>query len=188
MRLEHWVWKRTGINLFRLREDRRVLEKEIIPRLKKALTTLERQHVLSIGVDWHCLHYREFFPFPKYDFSTIDCDASKKPTIVCRMQEMHKHFPFEYLNIVLCNGVVGWGINDQEEVLKAFWSLFQAMSKGGVVVVGVDMLTTSGHLVANEIKEAGFEPYWLKDVGTHFYTKTSYRHLYMFFQKKDPPR
>ena len=184
-KFEHWVWRVFKINLHRLRHDRRVLERVIIPKMKSLLHK-KYSTVLSVGTEWHCLHYRNLFAESRYEFWTIDSDESKRPAsykqhLTAPMREIDTRFPYKYFDLVL---FIGWGIDTEADVYVSFAALFRTMATEGLLVVGINEDGESLQFSPlNRIVEAGFVQVSIGCLGYYVNTNTPYRHTYYFFKK-----
>lgn len=125
-----------GIDLYKRSPDRKLLEKKILPHLA-ALPDVRR--VLFIGCDWYTRGYRKFFA--RQDYWTLDYDPEKKPFgssqhIVGSMTNLAAHFAPDSLDVIVCNGVFGYGLNDPQAVSQAFNECYSCLRAGGILVLG----------------------------------------------------
>ncbi|HEY6824557.1 MAG TPA: hypothetical protein VI195_08955, partial [Steroidobacteraceae bacterium] len=92
-------------------EDRRVLEQIIFPYLA-SLADVRR--VLFVGCDWYTRHYEPVF-FPARTFWTIDPAPrarrfAGRQHIVDALENLPRHFDPDYFDLIICNGVYGFGL------------------------------------------------------------------------------
>ena len=108
-----------------------------------------------------------------------------KHHIVDGLQNVSAHFTPRSLDLIVCNGVFGCGLDAAADVEGAISGCHETLIDGGVLVIGVSdieewrphALETSGALHA-------FEPYTSPPLQTADYlTDTPYRHRYLFFRK-----
>lgn len=125
---------------FRLqyKPDRRVLEKVIFPAL---LAEEGLRRVLFVGCAWYTRSYSE--GFRDREFWTMDVDerARRYATerhVVASMTALANHFEPESLDVVICNGVVGFGLDSEEDCDRAFDGAYRALRPGGLLIVGWD--------------------------------------------------
>jgi SAM-dependent methyltransferase len=136
-RLTKWLIDQLGVDLVWGSADRRVLEGEILPWLS-AQSSLGR--VLFVGCEWYTYGYRKWFPAETY--WTLDYDPEKKlfgsPTLhlVDSMTNLADHFEPEGLDLIICNGVFGWGLNAPDDIEAAFSAVHRSLRPGGFFLLG----------------------------------------------------
>lgn len=118
---------------------RRILEEEIFPHYRDRK---DISRILFVGCDWYTYHYRKEFDHPK-KFITIDPDLKKikfgsKFHVVAPLEELDRHFPKEYFDLIICNGVFGDGLNERQQCELAFDLCYQHLRTGGEFVLGWD--------------------------------------------------
>jgi len=97
--------------------------------------------VLFVGCDWYTKHYCKFFRGMEY--WTIDPDQGKKRYgsrnhLVDFLEHLHYYFPSGYFDLIICNGVYGWGLNQKKQCETAFRNCFDCLREGGEFVLGWD--------------------------------------------------
>jgi Methyltransferase domain len=118
-------------------DDRRVLEQVIIPYLSAQRNT---HRVLFVGCEWYTRHYKKFFAGKEY--WTIDFDPSKSAYgseghhIVDSIENIGNYFTENYFDVIVCNGVFGWGLNTKEQTKNAFGGCYKLLRTGGHFVLG----------------------------------------------------
>jgi len=100
-----------GVESYLLNEDRHVLEQVIFPYF---LCRKQYQNVLFVGCHWYTKGYNRYFVERK-NYWTIDIDPRKikygaRQHVVDGMQNLTRHFHAGTLDLILCNGVFGWGL------------------------------------------------------------------------------
>ena len=117
-------------------KDRKVLERTILPAFA---ANDELQRVLFVGCEW----YTKFYPkiFAGRDFCTIDVDPVKRrwgaPThVVGAFQDLARHFPASRFDLILCNGVLGAGINVRADAEASLAGCFHCLRGGGLMMLG----------------------------------------------------
>ncbi|OFV92542.1 MAG: hypothetical protein A3G76_00420 [Acidobacteria bacterium RIFCSPLOWO2_12_FULL_65_11] len=120
--------------------DRRVLEGDILPELARDPTVTR---LLFVGVQWYTRHYPD--QFGGKTFATIDPDPEVarlggNPHAVGRVQDIEEHFPGLVFDAIVMTGVIGYGLNDRDEVDRALGACAKALRPGGWLVLGVDEL------------------------------------------------
>jgi SAM-dependent methyltransferase len=116
--------------------DRRVLEDAIIGGLARQPGFTR---VLFVGCDWYTAHYPSLWPHGV--FTTIEPNPKKarhgaQRHIVDVLQNLQRHVEPGSFDVVICNGVYGWGLNDPHDCEVAFQACIEALAHGGVLVLG----------------------------------------------------
>jgi SAM-dependent methyltransferase len=174
-----------GLASFLRNEDRRVLEQIIFPYF---LNDQACQNILFVGCDWYTKGYTAWFAGKNY--WTIEVDPALRKFgadqhIVDSLQNVSCHFPRGTLDLIICNGVFGWGLDTPSDVEKAIGACYDALRDGGILVVGVDGVEER-RPYALETSDAlrAFAPYTFPPLDTADYlTDTPYRHRFLFFSK-----
>jgi hypothetical protein len=175
-----------GVDSYLTNEDRRVLEQLIFPYFLRDDT---RHNILFVGCSWCTKGYSK--RFEKKNYWTIDIWPWKKrygarQHIVDGLQNLDKHFKPGALDLILCNGVFGWGLDSKADVERAFQACFGALRDDGVLVVGWDDVEERRPfpLAESECLRA-FKPLVFPPLGTAEYlTGTPDRHTYTFYIKQ----
>jgi len=133
---------RLGIDIRLNEDDRRILEKIILPSFAADDGI---RNVLFVGCDWYTKFYPRMFPGRK--FWTLEIDPRKrvygsKLHIVDSAVNIGNHFLSEPLDLIVCNGVLGYGLDSRDDVEKAFAGCFASLRTGGVLLVGWDDIRT----------------------------------------------
>ena len=123
---------------FQPQPDRRILNDVILPAI---LANLEYRRILFVGCAWYTRHYGE--QFSERDFSTIDVDERVKKFgsqhhVVGSMTELSRHFGMGSLDVLICNGVLGFGLDTVDGAEQAFREAYLCLRPGGLLVIGWD--------------------------------------------------
>lgn len=118
--------------------DRHVLEEVIFPAL---LADEGMRRVLSVGCAWYTRAYEE--RFGDREFWTIDVDErarryAGKRHIVASITAITEHFQPGSLDVVICNGVVGFGLDSEDDCNRAFRGAYRCLRPGGLLIIGWD--------------------------------------------------
>lgn len=129
---------RLGIPMRLRTPGRSLLEKVVLPYYASIARGCR---VLFVGCDWYTQHYKKVFR--DAEFWTIDPDPSKKRFgarnhIVGYLEELCDYFIPEYFDFIICNGVLGHGLDKLEQADLAFNSCFVCLRQGGKFMVGRD--------------------------------------------------
>ena len=95
------------------------------------------------------------------------------------------HFDAGSLDVILCNGVFGWGLDAREDVERAFAGCHRCLRPGGLFVLGWNDTPETRPFPLDECEALKrFEPYVFPPLGaSHVPTETELRHTYDFFVK-----
>ncbi len=165
---------------------RSVLEETILPYYMEKNAKLR---LLFVGSDWYTKHYEKWFRHYQ-EYWTIDPDPNQKSYgakhhIVDVLENLRQYFKPEHFDVIICNGVLGHGINDREAVEKAFGACFECMTLGGTFVLGwggsPDLLTFP--LEESESLRQ-FTPFEFPPFkATSHTTVPKYQYVFNFYQK-----
>lgn len=116
--------------------DRVLLEQTILPYYAERS---DIHRVLFVGTDWFTRRYESLFPDKEY--WTIDANPWKQQFagsrhIVDSLQNLGRHFPTGHFQLIVCNGVFGWGLDGPEDCEQAFAQCFDCLSPGGLLLLG----------------------------------------------------
>lgn len=139
------------------RPDRRYMEDKLLPTFVRT----RPRRVLSVGVQTYCAHYSRYFAGTPAEYWTIDLDprvaklGSRGRHIVANITDIHRFFGQDYFDIILLNGVFGWGIDGADDQDRALASLRRVVRGGGILLVGWDT-----HLVRDDLDAMGEARGW----------------------------
>ncbi len=168
--------------------DRRVLEKIIIPGY---LADPAVKTVLFVGCDNYTVHYERLY-FSQHEYWTLEPDpqlrryGAKRRHVIAPLEELAEYFPERYLDLIICNGVYGWGLNAPEQCEAAFAQCHASLNPGGHLLIGWnDVPRQHASIALSDVASLGqFERYEFPSLGTsHYVTDTPYRHTYDFYCK-----
>ncbi|MDQ3897813.1 MAG: class I SAM-dependent methyltransferase [Actinomycetota bacterium] len=118
--------------------DRHILENVIFPAL---LAREDVRRVLFVGCAWYTQSYAASF----HDrlFCTMDIDERVRRYgadhhVVASMTDIADYFDPGSLDVVICNGVVGFGLDSEHDCDRAFEGTYAALRPGGLLIVGWD--------------------------------------------------
>jgi hypothetical protein len=180
------VRKRLGLATSLPTEDRRVLESIILEhyRLESAPKT-----VLFVGCDFYTAKYQSAY-FARDNYWTIDpaphCRKhGAKQHVIAPLQELNKHFTPGFFDLIICNGVVGFGLDTLEQCDAAFSQCHAYLADGGRFLLGWDDIPELTPIPLEQIPALGkFRGLEFPPLGTWRYTtQTPYRHTFNFYQK-----
>ena len=116
--------------------DRDTLERVILPAYA---ARPDIGNVLFVGCAWYTRHYEKMLPGRIY--RTIDPDPWKKRFgsrrhIVAGLEDLAAHVAPGSLDLIVCNGVFGWGLDKRDDCERAFDACFEALRPAGELVIG----------------------------------------------------
>ena len=163
--------------------DRRVLDRVILPPL---IQDPACRRVIFVGCDWYTRHYEEMFA--GRDYWTIEVDPARarfgaRQHLVGPMVEISERFAPGSVDLVICNGVIGWGLNDPAEIDASLRACARALRRGGVLLLGWNDIPEKRVVDLDSIPALrGYQPFSV--VGRSvFETETYNRHTFTLFQK-----
>ena len=119
-----------------LTEDRRVLEKLILPYFANDKNFYR---ILFVSVAKYTWHYKRIFSEKEY--WTIEPRLSNaiycaKRHIIGYLDHIDRYFAENSLDLIICNGVIGYGLNDPKDIESSFMKCYFCLRRAGVLVVG----------------------------------------------------
>jgi Methyltransferase domain len=179
---------RLGMAAPMLSEDRRVLEEVIFGHYCKspALKT-----VLFVGCDSYTAHYQRRY-FASHDYWTMDPNAACRRFgasrhVIARLEELGRIFPAEFFDLIVCNGVYGWGLNHAQDCDTALSQCHSCLTPGGHFMLGWNDVPGRDPAPLTEVPSlTRFSEYEFPGLGgARYLTATPYRHTYWFFRRLD---
>ena len=172
--------------------DRRLLEETVLPGYA-ADSTL--RSLLFVGCDWYTQDYVEVFAPGRQRFVTVDIDPAKARFgspghRVAPMQEIDRHFAPGSIDVIVANGVYGFGIDDRRELAAAFAAAREVLRPGGTLVLGWNDVPALAPFDPQALAgEAGFEPSPASPLGAwRTATDTPLRHTYDSYARSGADR
>ena len=165
--------------------DRTILETIIFPYFRYLPGV---QSVLFVGCDWYTAHYEDAY-FAGKDYWTLDpAPGARKfagrQHVVAPLEELGKHFPPQRFDLIVCNGVLGYGLDALRQCESAFDQCRTRLTPDGFLVLGWDDIAerTPVPLAAIQSLRA-FSRFDFPPLGTWRYlSDTPYRHTYDFYR------
>ncbi len=165
------------------KSDRTVLENVIFPFV---INNFKPGTILDIGRTEAQKHYNEFFK--ENDFWTIDINPSNKEFgaknhIVDDVKNLSKHFKENTFDLIVFNGVIGWGLNNKEDVLRGIEEIHKVLRKGALLIVGWNDVPDLMPVHLDEVcTSEKFEKHSLEPLESHNF-QTRWKHTFSFFIK-----
>lgn len=180
---------RCGIDIRRVRPDRRVLERRIFPWLR---SVPDYHRVLFVGCAWYTQHYPRLFS--DREFWTLECDPrlarfGGPRHVVDTCARVGDHFATASLDVVICNGVYGFGLDEASALDATIEGFHQVLRPGGLLVFGWNNVPVHDPLeLARQDRFAGFRHVAAGPLGggrCEIHSRN--RHTFEFLERDDRP-
>ncbi|MGH8290668.1 MAG: class I SAM-dependent methyltransferase [Steroidobacteraceae bacterium] len=166
--------------------DRTVLETIIFPYFHYLPGV---DSVLFVGCDRYTRHYESAY-FPDKDYWTLDpAPGARKfagrQHVVAPLEELALHFSSERFDLIVCNEVFGYGLNELKQCERAFDQCHSRLRPGGYLIVGWDDVPKRSPVPMDAIASLKrFERFAFPPLGTwRCKSDTPYRHTYDFYRR-----
>jgi SAM-dependent methyltransferase len=175
-----------GINLYRRTADRRVLESVVLPYFAERD---EYARVLFVGCAWYTRHYADIFHGREYwtlDFDPARAKYGSSRHVVGSLENVSAHIRPGSLDLIICNGVFGWGLSEQSKIEQAFDGCHTILREGGIFVLGWNDIAPRRPCMPEAcISLRRFAPFVFPPVNAaRHLTRTANRHTYDFYVKQ----
>jgi SAM-dependent methyltransferase len=179
-----WLGKYVRFNF----PDRILLEDTILPYFA-AQSNLQK--ILFVGCEWYTKPYENYFKGKEY--WTLEIDASKSKYgaqnhIADILQNLSNYVQDNYFDLIISNGVFGWGLNTKPDTEESFAQCFKCLHPDGILVFGWnDTPDFRPFPVLEECENLRkFESYYFPPLATAQYLtpNTPMRHTFNFYIKK----
>jgi hypothetical protein len=189
-RLYGFLHKRLHMAVPMVTEDRRVLERIIFQHYRRdpGIRT-----VLFVGCESYTAHYQRCY-FAAHEYWTIDPDPTQRKFgarrhVVAPLERIGRYFPGGFFDLIICNGVYGWGLNDLEDCDVAMAQCHACLADAGHMLLGwSDVPERDPAPLAQVPSLARFAPYSFPAFDAWQYrTDTPLRHTYYFYRKGARP-
>jgi hypothetical protein len=185
----HGVGVRLGVayggSFYYPSEDRSILECVIIPfyQLSEA-----HQTIVFVGTDWYTHGYARMFSRKTY--TTIDANPEQArygadQHIVDGVGNLDQYMQPGSIDALFLNGIIGWGLNTQDEAERAFSACHRCLRKGGHLIVGWNDLPEHLPFRLDAVESLRkFAPLVFPPLGAGEYLiNNEWRHTFSFFCK-----
>lgn len=164
--------------------DRDILEMIIFPEICK--NSIDKK-ILFVGCEWYTSHYKKFFI--NHEFWTIDFNKSvarfgSDNHIIDRLENLDIHFSDDCFDIIICNGILGFGTDSPINTKIVFNKCFASMKQGGLFILGWNR----NHEIKNDPREveslSQFTPFIFPALNTdRYYVEKGSSHIFDFYLK-----
>jgi SAM-dependent methyltransferase len=173
-----------GRSPHRRSEDRRVLEQTILPAFARAP---EITRVLFAGCASYTRHYEALFSGAEYwsiDPAPANRRHGARHHITDELQRLTRHVPDGYFDLIVCNGVLGWGLDTPAEAEAAFAACHTALRDGGHLLLGWNDLFPRNRVRPDELQSLSrFERAPFGPFAARLRIEVPHRHVYDFYRK-----
>ncbi len=176
---------RIGIDVRKKRADRKMLEQVIFPEL---LRTPDYGRILFVGCAWYTLHYPNIFrdrDFITMEISPEEAQYGGATHIVDSCEQIAQHFQSDSLDVVVFNGVYGFGLNELSAINRTLKAIHQSLRTNGLLVFGWnDLPATAPYRIEELTGLNAFEPYAFPPIKKAIHESDSKnRHRFHFYRK-----
>jgi hypothetical protein len=174
---------RRQCDALRSRPSRRFLEREILPWLAGKF-----DRVLFVGTAPYTYQFERLFRRVRGQYTTIDPVGGTavwgaRQHIIAPIQEIGRHRPAGHFDCIVLNGIFGFGIDDRDEQRATLKILHDALSPGGLLLVGWNT-----NLMPDLEKLGLFEPFFVAAEGLPWSHRTRFdlpeTHVYDFYRRR----
>ncbi len=167
--------------------DRKILEKIIFPELCKEGKNLK---ILFVGCEWYTEHYKNFFKHQEFwtmDFNKSVARFGSKNHIIDKLENLDHHFTDNNFDIIICNGILGFGTDDPINADIVFQKCFSALKDNGLFLLGWNRNSPAEANDPRNIKSLSqFEPTIFEALKTNRYNVSDgSSHVFDFYLKPD---
>lgn len=164
--------------------DRETLEQVILPAYARRG---DIRTVLFVGCDWYTRHYEQMFSGANY--WTLDPDPWKRRFgarrhLVAGLEDIDTHFAPGSVDLIVCNGVYGWGLNSRVDCERAFEGCFGSLRESGHFILGWNDRPTRRPVPLESLASlARFRPERFDGLGSSYLANPAKRHVFNFYTK-----
>ncbi len=167
-------------------EDRKILDRKLLPWFA---ARNDVKKVLFVGCDSYTVHYKEYFLEDEY--WTLEPDPLKKKFgsrnhIIGQLEDLANYVSENYFDLIICNGIYGWGLDEKEAIEKAFTSCYNCLGNNGFLILGWNNLPERTLVPLSNIKALHlFTPFEdLAIGGPTIITQTKHKHIFDLYRVK----
>jgi len=164
--------------------DRKILEDQILPHFAEREDV---RRVLDVGCAWFTRFYHELIPKAEYwtieRFPELQKFGAPNHKAISLL-EIGDHFDNASFDLVVCNGVFGWGVDQPEEIDAGLTAISDALRPGGFLLIGWDDNDSNRPEGLKAAIEQKFEELEIEALGgQEIRTDTPWRHVFSFYQR-----
>ena len=165
--------------------DRTILEKVILPYFDR---TISVRKVLFVGCSAYTQRYKELFDDKEYwtiDPKHVKCKYGSDRHIIDSITNIGKHVVKNYFDVIIMNGVIGFGLNRVGDIEQAIDACYEALASEGILLVGWNDTASRTPIDIHAIRALSrFREYHFGPLqACHYRTEGSQRHTFSFYRK-----
>ena len=167
-------------------EDRRVLEQIVF---RHYASRADIRSILFVGCQWYTKHYGGLFS-PHQNYWTMDPNSRARKYgarhhIMAPLERLDEFFPEGYFDLVICNGVYGYGLDSREQCELAFSRCYSRLRADGELVFGWNNVPARTPVPLESIDGLkSFQKLVFPEFNSWRYvTDTPYAHTYDFYRR-----
>ena len=165
--------------------DRQILEEIIFPELYKEGKNLK---ILFVGCEWYTAHYKDFFKHQEFwtmDFNKSVARFGSANHVIDKLENLDHHFADNNFDIIICNGILGFGTDDPINANIVFQKCFSALKTNGLFLLGWNRNDQTEANDPRNIKSLNkFEPTIFEALKTNrYYVSGGSSHVFDFYLK-----
>jgi hypothetical protein len=165
--------------------DRLILEETILPHFSQSNAV---HHVLFVGCSAYTQRYKDLFVSKAY--WTIDPKRVKRKYgserhIVDSITNIGRYVVNDYFNVIIMNGVIGYGLNRVSAIERAIDACHAALARDGVLLLGWNDTAQRTPADIRTLPALGkFCEYYFEPLqACHYRTEGAGHHTYSFYRK-----
>jgi hypothetical protein len=146
------------------------------------------QKVLFVGCAAYTRSYEDILRGKEY--WTIDPKRVKKKYgakrhIVDSITRIDRHLPKDYFDVIMINGVIGFGLNRIDDIERAIHACHLTLASQGVLLVGWNNMAHRMPIDLEALQALrAFQSYYFEPLqACHYRTEGSQHHTYSFYRK-----
>jgi hypothetical protein len=103
------------------------------------------------------------------------------------LEELGRYFPIGFFDLIICNGVYGWGLNHAEDCEVAMSQCHSCLADAGHMLLGWNDVPGCDPAPLSQVRSLSrFSKYSFPAFGaSQNLTDTLLRHTYYFYQKRN---
>lgn len=169
-------------------KDREVLDSRILPPF---VSNPQYRRILFVGCDWYTRHYEKMFP--GREFWTIESAPARarygaEKHVVADLQDLGQHFESASLDLIICNGVIGWGLDEPAAIETAMAACVTCLAPSGVLVLGWNDVPEKTPIVLDAVRALAPLRRPAGSWGSDLLTDTYNRHRFRVLEKAPVPK
>lgn len=188
-RCRMFILRMTNVDSVKGTAGRLYYEYEILASLRKKHAKI---CLLSIGTTKYTKHYYQFFALPNI-YKTIDNDheiikhTKEGYHINDTVLHLDKYFEQASIDVILFNGVYGWGIDHEDELKLAVDKIYNHLKTEGILIFGWNDNQERDPIgIRNKAIFSKFVPFAINKRGEVAFSGSRDNQVFWYFQKPMP--